>query len=39
MECTVFAALTHRAGIKAGVINVTLLDRLNGDQVQNLKKF
>lgn len=33
MESTVFAALTHKAGIKAAVVCVTLLNRLNGDQI------
>lgn len=33
MESTIFAALTHHAGIKAAVICVALLNRLNGDQV------
>ena len=34
MESSPFAALTHRAGIRAAVICVTLLNRLNGDQVR-----
>ena len=33
MEALVFAAMTHLAGIKSAVVCVTLLDRLNGDQV------
>lgn len=33
MECTAFASLTHHAGIKAGIVCVTLLDRFKGDQV------
>lgn len=33
MECTIFAALTHYAGIKAAIICVALLNRMNGDQV------
>lgn len=33
MECTVFAALTHHAGIKAAIVCVALLNRLQGDQV------
>lgn len=33
MECTIFAALTYQAGIRAAIICVTLLDRLKGDQV------
>ncbi|XP_052864723.1 uridine phosphorylase 1 isoform X3 [Anopheles cruzii] len=38
MECTIFAALTHYAGIKAAVVCVTLLDRLKGDQVMAPKE-
>lgn len=34
MESTIFAALTHHAGIRAAVVCVTLLDRLKGDQVR-----
>ena len=34
MEATVFAALTHKAGIKSAVVCVTLLNRLKGDQVR-----
>ncbi|XP_058791317.1 uridine phosphorylase 1-like isoform X2 [Phymastichus coffea] len=33
MESTVFAALTHHAGIKAAIVCVALLDRFKGDQV------
>lgn len=33
MESLAFASLTHHAGIRAAVICVTLLNRLNGDQV------
>lgn len=33
MEATVFAALTHHAGIKGAIVCVTYLDRLKGDQV------
>ena len=33
MEALVFAALTHKAGIRSAVVCVTLLDRLQGDQV------
>lgn len=33
MESVTFAAMCHAAGIKAGIICVTLLDRLLGDQV------
>ncbi|XP_037094740.1 uridine phosphorylase 1-like isoform X2 [Pollicipes pollicipes] len=38
MESLMFAALCHHAGIRAGVICVTLLDRLKGDQVSADKK-
>ena len=34
MESEAFAALTHRAGIRAAVVCVSLLNRLNGDQVK-----
>lgn len=34
MESTIFAALTYHAGIKAAVVCVALLNRLNGDQVR-----
>lgn len=34
MEATVFAALTKITGIKAADICVTLIDRLQGDQVR-----
>lgn len=33
MEATIFAALTHHAGIKSAICCVALLNRLNGDQV------
>lgn len=33
MESTIFGALTHHAGIKAAIVCVALLNRLNGDQV------
>ena len=33
MECTIFGALTHQAGIRAAIVCVALLDRLKGDQV------
>lgn len=33
MESTIFAALTHHAGIRAAIVCVTLVDRLKGDQV------
>jgi uridine phosphorylase len=35
MECTMFAAFTHYAGIKAAIICAAMLNRLNGDQVSN----
>lgn len=34
MEATAFAALTHYAGIRSAVVCVTLLNRLEGDQVR-----
>lgn len=34
MESTCFSAMTHRAGIKAAIVCVTLLNRMKGDQVQ-----
>lgn len=33
ITATIFAALTHHAGIKAAIVCVALLNRLNGDQV------
>lgn len=33
MESTIFAALTYHAGIRAAILCVALLNRLNGDQV------
>ena len=36
MESLAFAALTHHAGIRSAVVCVTLLNRLNGDQVATL---
>ncbi len=39
MEATCFAALTHMAGIRSAIVCVTLLDRLNGDQVRRYLKF
>ena len=35
MESTCFAALTHLGGIKSAIVCVTLLDRLNEDQVNS----
>lgn len=37
MECTIFAALTHHAGIRSAIVCVALLNRLNGDQVNSAK--
>ena len=34
MESLCFAALCHHAGIRSAVVCVTLLNRLNGDQVR-----
>lgn len=34
MESTCFAAMLHRAGIKAAIVCVALLNRMKGDQVQ-----
>merc|ERR1719397_460961 len=38
MEALVFAGLTHKAGIRSAVVCVTLLDRLQGDQVTTTKE-
>merc|ERR1719458_1397229 len=38
MEALVFAGLTHKAGIRSAVVCVTLLDRLQGDQVRTPKE-
>ncbi|XP_055380928.1 uridine phosphorylase 1-like isoform X2 [Condylostylus longicornis] len=38
MESTIFAALTHHAGIKASIVCVALLNRLHGDQVNAPKE-
>lgn len=35
MEATCFAALTHMAGFRAGIVCVTLVNRLDEDQVMN----
>ena len=35
MEATCFAALTHMAGYKSAIVCVTLVNRLDEDQVQN----
>ncbi|VDL65281.1 unnamed protein product [Nippostrongylus brasiliensis] len=34
MESTCFASMTYRAGVKAAIVCVTLLNRMKGDQVQ-----
>lgn len=34
-SATIFAALTHHAGIKAAICCVALLNRLHGDQVSD----
>lgn len=39
MECTIFAALTHHAGIRSAIVCVALLNRLNGDQVSDAWNF
>lgn len=39
MECTIFAALTHHAGIRSAIVCVALLNRLNGDQVSDVLYF
>ena len=40
MESTCFAALTYQAGIRSAIVCVTLLDRLNEDQVTHwARKF
>ena len=36
MEATCFAALTHMAGFRAAIVCVTLVNRLDEDQVRNL---
>jgi uridine phosphorylase len=38
MEAGYFAAFTHHLGIKAGVICVALINRLEGDTVRSKKK-
>jgi uridine phosphorylase len=37
MESTMFAAFTHYAGIKAAIVCIAFLNRLNGDQVTTPK--
>ena len=39
MESTAFTALTYKAGFKSAVVCVTLLDRLNEDQVFIEKQY
>ena len=39
MESTAFTALTYKAGFKSAVVCVTLLDRLNEDQVFMDKQY
>lgn len=34
MESTVFSAFTHHANIRAAIVNVTIVNRLEGDQVK-----
>ncbi|CAD6185660.1 unnamed protein product [Caenorhabditis auriculariae] len=34
MESTCFASMTYRAGVQAAIVCVTLLNRMNGDQVK-----
>lgn len=38
MEANAFAALCHKAGIKCGVVNVVMVNRLDGDQVKVTKE-
>ncbi len=38
MEATCFAALTHLAGIRSAVVCVSLLNRLDGDQITSTKE-
>ena len=33
MECIAFTALTYKAGFKSAIVCVTIVDRLNEDQV------
>ncbi|KAK6745571.1 hypothetical protein RB195_011974 [Necator americanus] len=33
MECTCFASMTYRAGVKAAIVCVAMLNRMEGDQV------
>lgn len=38
MEATMFASLTKHVGVRAADVCVTLLNRLNGDQVEITKE-
>lgn len=38
MEATMFASLTQKVGVRAADVCVTLINRLNGDQVRVLPK-
>ena len=38
MESLCFAALCHHAGIRSACVCVTLLNRLDGDQVSDVRK-
>ncbi|XP_039948547.1 uridine phosphorylase 1-like [Bactrocera tryoni] len=38
MESSMFAALTHNAGLKAGIICAAIVNRLNGDQITETKE-
>lgn len=39
MEAVTFASMCHYQGIEAAIICVTLLNRLNGDQIESTKEF
>ncbi|CAB4054680.1 udp [Lepeophtheirus salmonis] len=38
MESVAFGAITHRAGIRSGIVCVAFVNRLNGDQLTNNKE-
>ncbi|XP_026476382.1 uridine phosphorylase 2-like [Ctenocephalides felis] len=38
MESTVFSAFTHHANVRAAIVNVTIVNRLEGDQIRNSKQ-
>lgn len=38
MECPVFAAITHMAGIKSAIVCTALVNRLNGDQITSTRE-